>query len=268
MPPASLPSGNLPDLPNYFGTAPNPQHALDLFKGEWSTRLPDACGLVASTGPARLCEDYRVDWAARQLGGFAGKHILELGPMEGGHAYMLEKMGAAGIVSLEANSRAYLKCLILKEVFGLTRTRFLLGDFLPYLHGTDAAFDVGFACGVLYHLINPVELIAQLARHCRAVFVWTHFYDPAFMAANPAIAGHFQPGQPASFEGFSHTLHRKGYGTAVQWKGFCGGGASNACWLSSADILSAFEHFEFKITAQITEQNPNSPALLFVAEKT
>jgi len=181
---------------------------------------------------------------------------------------MLEQMGAAGVLALEANSRAYLKCLIMKETFGLRNVHFLLGDFLPYLRGTAESFDVGFACGVLYHLLNPVELIQQLALHCRAVFVWTHFYDPAFMAANPTIAAYFQPGRPASVGGFDHMLYRKGYGAAVQWKGFCGGGANEACWLSSSDILTAFQHFGFKILDQGVEQNPNGPALLFVAERT
>jgi SAM-dependent methyltransferase len=254
------------DFPNYFGKPPSDQNALDLFKGEWSTRLPDSCGLVASTGPARHCEDYRVDWAAQQLGGFSDRHILELGPMEGGHAYMLEKMHAAGIIAVEANSRAYLKCLILKEIFGLSRTRFLLGDFLPYLRSSDAVFDVGFACGVLYHLTNPVELVEQLARRCRSVFIWTHFHDPAFLAANPEVSRLFRPGRTNTVGGFTHTLHQKGYGTAVQWKGFCGGGA-DACWLSERDVLGAFEHFGFRITAKIVEQNPNGPALLFAAVK-
>ena len=140
----------MPDFPNFFNSPPSPQNAFDLFKGEWSTRLPDACGWTASTGPARLCEDYRVHWAAEQLGGFAGKRVLELGPLEGGHAYMLEQLGAASVFSLEASSRAFLKCLVLKEAFGLTRTRFLLGDFMPYLHTTADEFDVIFACGVLY----------------------------------------------------------------------------------------------------------------------
>jgi hypothetical protein len=90
------------EFPSFFGVPPSLQHALDLFKGEWSTRLPDACGLVASTGPVRACEDYRVEWFESLIGGFAGKRVLELGPLEGGHAYMLEKMGAAEIIAVAA----------------------------------------------------------------------------------------------------------------------------------------------------------------------
>ncbi len=75
------------DFPNFFLQAPTAQNALDLFKGEWSTRLPDATGLVASTGPVRACEDYRVHWFEKHIpGGYAGKRVLELGPLEAGHS--------------------------------------------------------------------------------------------------------------------------------------------------------------------------------------
>ncbi|HOD48200.1 MAG TPA: hypothetical protein PKK58_12570, partial [Opitutaceae bacterium] len=122
------------DFPNFFLQAPTAQNALDLFKGEWSTRLPDATGLVASTGPVRACEDYRVHWFEKHIpGGYAGKRVLELGPLEAGHSYMLQHAGAAKVVAIEAAARAYLKCLVMKETFALDRVEFRLGDFIPYL---------------------------------------------------------------------------------------------------------------------------------------
>ncbi len=256
----------MPEFPNFFGVPPSPQHTFDLFKDEWSTRLPDACGWTAGTGPGRFCEDYRVTWAASKLGGFAGKQVLELGPLEGGHAVMLEQMGAASVLSLEANSRSFLKCLLMKEAFGLTRTRFQLGDFLPYLRGTSHQFDVIFACGVLYHLVNPVELIELLARHTRAALVWTVCYDAAYFAAHPQAGTCFQPGQPANTSGFAHTLYRKSYGDAPQWRGFCGG-ATDASWMTRADILAAFEHFGFGLRAVVDEANIHGPALLLAVDK-
>lgn len=255
------------DFPSYFGVAPSPQNALDLFKGEWSTRLPDDTGLVASTGPMRGCEDYRVEWFERLIGGFTGKRILELGPLEGGHAYMAEKRGAAEIVSIEANPRAYLKCLLLKEIFGLQRARFLLGDFTPYLRDSREQFDAVFACGVLYHMTNPVELIQLITQHARTAFVWTHCYEAEYFTAHPQQGSYFAPGHFAGVGGYPHTLHRKRYGESKDWKGFCGGGAMDAAWLTRDEILGAFEHFGFRIIECIDEQNPNGPAILFAAEK-
>ena len=72
-------------------------------------------------------------WLVEQLGGVRDLSILELGPLEGGHTYWLEKMGAKSILALEANTRAFLKCLVVKEVYGLERAKFLCGDFMGFL---------------------------------------------------------------------------------------------------------------------------------------
>lgn len=257
------------DYPSFFGVAPSLQNALDLFKGEWSTRLPDQTGLVASTGPVRACEDYRINWFEKQVGGFAGKRVLELGPLEAGHTYMLELAGAAGITSIEANPRAYLKCLVMKEVFALQRVKFLLGDFLPYLRTTTDRFDLGIASGVLYHLLNPVELLQLLAPRCDSLFLWTHCYDATYMAGHPDVGRYFDPEpQTSSVGGFTHHLYRKRYGEALQWKGFCGGGAIDSCWLTQSDILGALQHLGYRVINLLEEtKNPNGPSLLVAATR-
>lgn len=257
------------DFPSFFGVAPSPQNAFDLFKGEWSTRLPDACGWVASTGPVRACEDYRIEWLERRIGSFAGLRVLELGPLEGGHTYMLDRKGAAEITAVEANPRAFLKCLVMKEVFGLTRAKFVLGDFVPYLHASSERFDLGLASGVLYHQQNPVGLLELLAPRCNRLFLWTHFYDASYAATHEEMARTFHPEpETATVAGYRHTLHRKGYGQATEWKGFCGGGASDSCWLSRADILGALEHVGYRILDIFEENtNPNGPSMLVAAER-
>jgi hypothetical protein len=256
------------EAPHFFNIEPSPQNALDLFKDEWSTRLPDACGLVASRGPMRGCEDYRVEWFERVVGGFAGKKVIELGPLEGGHAYMLEQRNVATVLSIEANARAYLKCLVIKEIFQLHRVRFLLGDFMPFLRQTGEHYDIAFACGVLYHMTDPVELIQLLSRTCDAVFVWTHYYDEAFFASRPEMRQYFaEEAETRTVQGFTHRVHKKKYGPALEWKGFCGGGAADSSWMTKDDILGAFRHFGFRILEQVDEKNDNGPALLLALAK-
>jgi SAM-dependent methyltransferase len=80
--------------------------------------------------------------------------VLELGPLEGGHSFMFERLGAREVIAIEANPRAYLKCLIIKELLDLRRVRFLCGDFLEYLRADGTDFDLVFASGVLYHMRN------------------------------------------------------------------------------------------------------------------
>lgn len=251
------------DFPNFFAQVPSAQNALDLFKGAWFTRLPDATGLVASTGPVRACEDYRIRWFEKHLpNGYKGKCILELGPLEAGHSYMLQQAGADEIVAIEASGRAYLKCLVMKEVFQLNRVSFLLGDFVPYLRATTENFDVIIASGVLYHQTNPLELLALLAGRCRHLFIWTHYYEADFMVSHPEIGRCFDP-TPRSAEvaGFSHQLYRQSYAENADWIGFCGGGAAASSWLPKTDLLKAMAHFGFEVVETWDERKMASPPI-------
>jgi hypothetical protein len=220
--------------------APSVQAAVDIFKGEWSSKFPAEAGPVTA-GQWALFEDARLTWALERLGGVAGKTALELGPLEGGHGYMLQRNGAASVVAVEGNPRAYLKCLVVKEILGLDRVHYLYGDFIEYLRHPPQRFDVCVASGVLYHMIRPAELIALLSRVTDRVYLWTHFYDRARMNAD--LAAKFAEGAPAEFEGFRHTLYRQHYGESAKQAGFCGGSAPFSHWMSSDDILGCLRHF-------------------------
>ncbi len=77
---------------------------------------------------------------------------------------MLQKAGARSVVAVEANTRAFLKCLCTKELFGLDRVEFLLGDLVAYLNEERSKFDAVIASGVLYHMTDPVDLLKILRR--------------------------------------------------------------------------------------------------------
>lgn len=252
----SASSTNIQDA--YVLSAPSPQTALDIFEGEWSSELPDA---NLRAGSIKLFDDYRIKWFAEHLGGFQNKTVLELGPLEAGHTYMLERLGAASIVSIEANTRAFLKCLIVKEIFDLRHARFLCGDLMEYLRTNHRQFDVCLASGVLYHMTNPVELISLLARTVDHVCLWTHYYDPEIIQLPSS--------HPAEYAGFAHTLHYKAYGDELSWTGFCGGCRPYAHWMTRDDILKGFEYFGLtEITIGIEEpDHQNGPAFTLVASR-
>jgi SAM-dependent methyltransferase len=255
-------------LETYIKTAPNPQNALDIFKDEWSSKLPADCGDLQA-GVAGLFEDPRIEWALAQFGGCTNKQVLELGPLEGGHTYMMEQAGAASIVAIEANSRAYLKCLVVKEVLQLKQASFLYGDFVEFLKTNTTPFDVCIASGVLYHMPNPAELIALAAQVTSQMMIWTHYYDEAIIAQMPHYAGKFSPGVTSEYEGFQHTLYRQGYGAALDWAGFCGGSQPFSNWMSRKDIIRCCQHFGFKQIETNFEQpdHPNGPSFALVAMK-
>lgn len=260
-------------LDQYITSVPSNQNALDIFKGEWSSKMPANLGLESS-GSAALFDDPRVKWALAELGGARDKAVLELGPLEGAHTYLLEQAGAKSVLAIEANSRAYLKCLVVKEIMEFKHSRFLCGDFVEYLLQDPSHFDMCFASGVLYHMRNPVELLALAAKVSDQIFIWTHYYNQAIISANPVISPKFTEAVPSEYAGFKHILYRYEYQTALEWNGFCGGSAEFSYWLSQEDILSCLRFFgftEIKIKSdppQISEMHPNGPAFTLVASKT
>ena len=153
----------------YSQSYPTSQEALNIFQGEWSSLFPAEMNLQAGTVP--LFEDDRIQMGLRELGGVAGQTVLELGPLEGGHSYQLEKAGAKSVLAIEANTRAYLKCLIAKELLGMQRVRFLCGDFMEYLRQSPPRFDFVLCSGVLYHTPDPFRLLTRLRAICKETLI-------------------------------------------------------------------------------------------------
>lgn len=244
-PPASArPNPGTSALDYYVTTPPTPQNLLDIFRGEWSSKLPaDAGDLQAGAIP--LFEDSRIAWGLAELGGIAGQSVLELGPLEGGHSTMLERAGAASVTAIESNTRAFLKCLVVKEVLGLQRVRFLCGDFMEFLRQDPPKFDFVLASGVLYHMRQPAELIHRLAQVTDRTLIWTHYYDETIIRQTPHLAPKFPSKSTEVYEGFRHTLYRQEYGDALGWNGFCGGTSPHSHWMSRLELLNCLRHFGF-----------------------
>lgn len=262
-------AAGLASLTRYCERPPHPQNALDVFAGAWASKLPPPLdGLKA--GEALLFADGRLQWALEQLGGVAGKRVLELGPLEGGHTYMLDRAGAGEILAIEANPKAYLKCLIVKELLGMPAARFACGDFVSYLEGSRERFDMIIASGVLYHMLRPVELIARIAARTDALYLWTHYYDPAYFAATPVAAHRAVAPEAAEHGGYRHDVYRNAYGTALGHRGFCGGSRGYSYWLARHDIIGALKHFgldDIRIREEEVDHQ-NGPAFSMLATRT
>ncbi|MGB8688946.1 MAG: class I SAM-dependent methyltransferase [Microcoleus sp.] len=249
------------EIPDYYvKSAPSVQNTLDIFQGEWASKLPGDLSLL-NAGQSGLFEDGRITWAIEQLGGVTGQTILELGPLEAGHTYMLEKLGAASITAVEASTRAYLKCLIVKEVVGLRNAHFLCGDCVEYLRSNPGKFDTCFASGILYHMTNPAELIGLIAKVSDRVFIWTHYYDENIMRSTPYLSPRFAEKTAAEYQGFKHMLYRQEYGEykgEVKAAGFCGGSSRFSNWMSREDIMSCLTYFGLT-DIRINFDQPHTP---------
>ncbi len=248
----------------YVQSAPSPQNALDIFKGEWWSRLP-APFAALHAGALTMFEDVRISWALSQFGELKNQSVLELGPLEGGHSYMFERAGAASVLAIEANPRAYLKCLVVKEILNLRHTHFLCGDFLEYWRNDPPRCDAACASGVLYHTLEPVELIAPLSKVTDRLFLWTHYYDPQLL--RPKQLKRFTAQYEREYEGFSSRLFRYNYWGSLGARRFCGGSRAYAHWARREEILACLEHFGFNTvhTAFETPDHADGPALALVA---
>jgi hypothetical protein len=182
---------------------------------------------------------------------------------------MMEQMGAAEIVAIEANERAYLKCLTVKELTGVRRARFLYGDSVAYLRETREHFDVGVASGILYHMTNPVELLELLSARCDRLYLWTHYYDEAALLKVPEARARHAGTSQATHAGFAHTRYKFMYRATRLKHGFSGGSAPYANWLTRDTILDACRHFGFsRIETAFEEPNhPYGPCFAFVAQR-
>lgn len=266
--PRQTPTAEAGILDAYCMQPPGPQQVLDIFRGEWSSAMPAESGLQTQPGRAPLFEDDRVTWAVAQAGGVSGKRILEIGPLEGGHSYMLERAGAAEVVAVEANTRSFLKCLCVKEVFGLHAVRFRLGDCVSFMERDPGGWDMVFASGILYHMKDPMSFLALLPKMAPKLLLWTHYFDESVVRGTPALAHKFGPLEKSSRNGFAFEFVEQSYKEALQWNGFCGGSAATSLWLTRDTILGFLRHLGYsRIEVSFeTPDHPNGPAFAVYAD--
>lgn len=186
---------------------------------------------------------------------------------------MLDRMGAGRVVAIEANIRAYLKCLVSKELLEIASARFLCGDAIRYLEGELAhgrpKFDLCLASGVLYHLINPVAALDLMMRSSDRLLLWTMYYDEDVIQSRADLAVKFPESTPMEYAGYRHTLYRQEYQQALDFKGFCGGSAATSAWMTRADILGAIEYFGFEVVdvGFDHKDHPHGPAVCIAARR-
>jgi SAM-dependent methyltransferase len=256
----------MPLLLRKFETrAPSHQNAVDIFEGRWACDFAEACPEVKAGLTRLFTGDNRPRVAAQFLGlngRLDGMSVLELGPLEAGHTYQLEQLGAESILSIEANAEAFLKCLITKEILGLQRTHFLLGDFGKYLKATDQVYDLVFCSGVLYHMSDPISVINDIGRITEKCFVWTHYFDEGHYPG-PARKVRFDPQYPGV------PLYSLQYSEiGMQAGDFWGGNQPISTWLSREDMLVAFERAGFSEIRVVEDmpEHPNGASFSFTAE--
>lgn len=222
----------------YSSLAPAPRNALGLFADEWSSMVPGGPG----PGATILFDDERITWMIERLGGVAGMDVLELGPLEAGHTYMLERAGAR-VDAIEGNHNSFLRCLIVKNLLGL-ESNFVLGDFSESFGDRDH-WDLVLASGVLYHMTQPVKLLERMAAATDRIMLWTHYYEPDLSVWHPGVRSQVgtkwrpEAAETTEVAGVSVRTVPQLYAEALGWSGFCGGPETHSVWMYRQDLLDA-----------------------------
>ncbi|WP_284178595.1 class I SAM-dependent methyltransferase [Rhabdaerophilum sp. SD176] len=254
-------------LDEYVTSFPNHQNAINCLPG-WNQAFPSELGLNA--GQQHLYADPRVLWALEQMGIVEGKRVLEIGPLEAGHTYLIDRHHPATLHAIEANKLSFLRCLVVKEILKLQHAEFFLGDAQLWLEQTDHAYDLILASGVLYHMQEPLRLLQAMGARSNNLFLWTHYADDEAMPPGDPRRGAFV-GDPEVqlFEHHPVTMHRRSYLGAWKNKAFCGGMHDLHRWVERRDILKVLELMGFDdIRIGLDEpDHPYGPAFSLFARR-
>jgi hypothetical protein len=247
---------------------PDHQNAIDALPG-WNSAFPAALNLNA--GKHHLYADDRIDWALRSFGSIEGKKILEVGPLEGMHTYMLHRERPARIDAIEANRLCFLRCLVTRQILDISTASFLLGDIQAWLTEHDEVYDFAVASGVLYHMADPGEFLRLLASRANAVFIWTHFFLEEAMPAGDVRRNPFSGKvETKIIEGIPVRYYERSYQHANSNASFCGGMKDRHFWMHRDDILTLLEKLGYGDIV-VKDQNfghPGGPCFSLLARKT
>lgn len=236
------------EFQSYDMSVATSEAAASVFAGSWTTDF-SSIGLP-DTGGAQLLGDHRLTWLEHRIGSLKDFNILELGSFEGAHSLTFERMGARSCLGIEANAQHFLRSLIVKNHVDSAKLKFLLGDFNAYMRQTALSFDLVSACGVLYHMTNPAELIALAAKRSRRLFIWTVLYDEEQVPK--AMRDKLEDPSELTYEGFTYTGRRHNYqmplAKALHKEGkFSGGSEAYSVWLEYDELRRILENYGYEI---------------------
>lgn len=254
-------------LDEYAGGMPSAQNAVDALPG-WNHALPEPAGATAGSGA--FYNDPRILWALEQFGSIEGRKILELGPLEASHTYLLERHGAAVIHAIEANKLSFLRCLVVKELLDLKHAKFFLGDFTEWLQHPPERYDLIVASGVLYHMQSPARLLELISAACDAFYLWTDYAsDEAMPAKDPRRSVFVGPAETQEWHGVRVRLYKRSYHGAWRSKSFCGGMHDLHRWMEKEDILALVRALGFADIRIAHDQpdHPNGPSFSVFARR-
>jgi len=251
---------------NFSHDMPTDLSSLSIKAGEWKF---DYDRLTADEIWANIRNDRRAAWCAEVFSEFKKFNVLELGPGEGYNSAGLEDAGANSVVSIEGNAENFFKCLLLKNALGL-KTKFLYGDIEKFIAKTEQRFEMIFSCGILYHLIDPVQFLLNSARVSSRIYLWTMVFEEKSVAANAFEADCFSldDKRKVSFGQREFVYHRRFYRPEIlRDQKYAGGIGAYANWLTKDDLLSALQLAGYTTVHLLEDDCFGIPVINFFGER-
>lgn len=213
--------------------------------------------------------DARPRFCAEAFPNFENLRILELGPSDGYNTAGLETQGATNITSIDGNAGAFMRCLIMKNAFDL-KAKFLLGDFLSYIGGPGTSFDLVYASGVLYHLLDPIAFIERCSEIAPHLFLWTFHYNEDEIAKHDYERNWFKPAENETkqWRGRDFVYHRRYYEMSiVEGATYAGGLTRYSHWLTLDDIFAVLNMAGYRVIRTVPDGFSGIPAMNILATR-
>ncbi len=246
---------------------PHHQNAVDLVPG-WTSSFPQELSLAA--GHLALYADPRIAWAIEQAGDLTDRAILEIGPLEGMHTYMLNRHRPRRIDAVEANRLCFLRCLVTDQILNIDRANFILGDVMKWLEEHEDRYDLIVASGVLYHMTDPVRFLELVAARTDRVFLWTHYFTPETMPQGDVRRRPFTGNEVLrSSHALDLRLYERSYQNTAHNASFCGGPMDRHYWMHKQDILDFLRILGFNSVeiGEDDEKHPGGPCFSLFAKR-
>lgn len=141
-------------------------------RGPWITKFTlDGIDYGGTFDPY---SDARINWFKEHFPNVTT--ILDMGSLEGAQSFILSQLPhVKQVVGLESREANLAKAEYVRKLLNLGTVSFHKTDLEQADLTKFGRFDVVFCAGLLYHLMNPWDLIRRISLITDQCFIWTHY---------------------------------------------------------------------------------------------
>jgi SAM-dependent methyltransferase len=190
--------------------------------------------------------------AARHLTVF-GQSVLDLGCKEGYNSLDLCDLGATKVLGVEARESFVQEALKEKAAGAYAQANFMLGDARSIDEAGIGSFDICLCSGLLYHMQDPVDLLARIGKISRHLVLETHVALPIWL--DPFVGAKYRSNlqrkvMTREFGGSQYRGRRNIFPASVDMGTTSGSVDSHETfWLTIASLKKALQSGGFEVTA-------------------